>query len=654
MIIAALYPAPFDPHDRHDINFSLITPGRIYAYEEAKLSIIKNDSVSKFPERSMLTGFKELGIMPSDVELWVLPTVDTPVNCDAEFLFFSTMFKIYEGSREDFDSWASTHVQRLPHHMAHIAIAVYSSEFDDCAFLSMDGGGDSGDLRNTVYGRFANSHFRIMGSDEGLNTICSFHAFITDAIGIGSGDQGKTTGLAAYGQIIPALYAELDALLTTRGDIPHVNFHRERYNRSQPNLQKVRVHEYFRSKIIDTVPSNTNVLKISLPYLPMDIARTGEQIVKDRVLRLVEQMRNKTGSENLVLSGGLFQNVGVNLAIKESGLFKNVHVSMNPSDAGLSLGAALYFAHKAGIVTRKSKLSPYLGPSFKETDVRELLDKFGLVYSVSNSIERDVARLIADGMIVGQFYGPAEFGPRALGNRSILADPRTLRSKSRINQTLKRRDWYMPYAPAILEEDAPDWLEGYQFSPYMQFAFRATPLAISRIPGAVHIDGTTRAQAVKAEMNPRLWRIIHYFKDLTGIPAVLNTSFNRHGIPTIATPRQAIEHLLEGCMDYLAIDNYIVALKDNRIMNKLAMCEEPEAQLLLKGCVERLFMLCDAKAYQEAQIYVGHLRRLVKKELRFADGDCVLDQKSYDLTSEEGRKAFTTVLTSIDIAILSA
>jgi hypothetical protein len=164
-----------------------------------------------------------------------------------------------------------------------------------------------------------------------------------------------------------------------------------------------------------------------------------------------------------------------------------------------------------------------------------------------------------DGKVVGLFQGQAEFGARALGARSVLADPRLESSKFRVNQALKKRDWFMPYAPAILEEHGNEFFEGFVPAPYMNMAFRVRPGKAHLIPAAIHVDGTCRAQSVNEKQNPLFHRLISQFAKLTGVPMVLNTSFNRHGVPIVATPRQAIEHLLEGSVDLLAIEGYLVS-----------------------------------------------------------------------------------------------
>jgi hypothetical protein len=190
-----------------------------------------------------------------------------------------------------------------------------------------------------------------------------------------------------------------------------------------------------------------------------------------------------------------------------------------------------------------------------------LLDEYRLAhrkFGDEGELGRFVAEILTEGNIVGWFQGRAELGPRALGARSVLADPRDVKSKARLNQLLKRRDWFMPFAPAILDGHEADYLEHYTHSPYMTVAFLAKEKAMRDMPAGVHVDRTCRLNCVAQSTNPRFYRLIEEFRRLTGVPGVLNTSFNRHGIPTIASPRQAFEHLMAGSIDVLAIEDYVV------------------------------------------------------------------------------------------------
>ena len=415
MIIASMYPCPFDGQDRHEFNSSLIDCNKIYSYEEGKLTSVKNDGTPKFPERSLMLGFKELGILPNQVQKWVFPTPKTEINIDDFHMLFSWYFKAFNGSKDDFDSWFKRHVLFVKHHQSHASLAVYGSNFDDCAFLCMDGGGDFGDQRGYVFGEFTNNTFNTRFESDGIDTIANFHSFVTDAIGFSGDDNGKTSGLASYGTIQPDLKDKLLKLISVSKE-NGVKFDRRRFNRTSVNLDKVKADSYDRTKIFSQYPSDTNILREGIEYLPHDIAATGENILQESVIDLVKLLKNETKKKNIVFSGGLFQNVALNKALLNAG-FDNVYFPSAPSDSGLSLGAALFVKNQNNF-NCTDILSAYLGPSFSSKHVQEVLDRHRLIYSKPLNMAKEVAKKLSEGGTVGWFQGRAEFGPRSLGSRS--------------------------------------------------------------------------------------------------------------------------------------------------------------------------------------------------------------------------------------------
>ena len=328
-------------------------------------------------------------------------------------------------------------------------------------------------------------------------------------------------------------------------------------------------------------------------------------------------LRRETDSKNIVFSGGLFQNVALNKALLNAE-FDNVYFPSAPSDSGLSLGAALYIKNK-NKPNSSETLSAFLGPSFSGSDITEVLDRHRLIYHKHKDIAEVVAQKLSEGQTVGWFQGRGEFGPRSLGNRSLVADPRDMKSKEKINQLLKKRDWFMPYAPSILEEDYLDWVDQEHYSPYMQIAFDMSSDMADKVPSAVHVDGTTRVHVVRKSENSLYWSLINEFKKLTGIPVLLNTSFNRHGIATISTPRQAVEHLLEGCMDYLAIGDNLVAFEDNRIVAQRNEVTESEDFLLKLGAIKRLEVFKSHGTDDQMAKYLDKLSRLIGENIEFLE-----------------------------------
>ena len=624
MIIASIYPCPFDVQLRHDLNTTIIKDGEIFACEEAKMTGIKNESTVKFPERSFMMACKELNVLPSQIDKWIFPVPKDPINYEQQYLFFTWIFKSYKGKYEDFSKWYDKHVYFVPHQVAHAALAVLASDFNECAFITQDGGGDFGDPRDLIFGEYKNGKFKIKKNHIGQKTIASFHAFVTDSLSFSDGNNGKTSGLASYGTIQKKLEKEFLNLIKIEDN--GITFDRVRFSSTEMNISKAHPVEYDRGKILNRYPSDTNILRLVLEYLPHDIAATGESVLKTSFLKLLKSFKKNTSMNKLVLSGGLFQNVALNNTILESKIFNDIYIPMAPDDGGLSLGQALYIENKFKPRIRKQALSPFLGPSFDNSEIESLLNRFRLSYTKENNISKIAAQKINNGKIVGWFQGRGEYGPRSLGNRSILADPRSLSSKSRVNQFLKRRDWFMPYAPSLLEEYMSEWVEFPHYSPYMQIAFNIKKGKEKLIPAAVHVDGSTRVHVVRKEINKKYWLLIDNFRKITGLPIVLNTSFNRHGISTISTPRQAIEHLLEGCMDYLVMEDYLIEFSKNRLVSNQKYFEKSEDVLLKEDSIKRLKDVYEKGNNNQVKTYLSRLSSFIKIKVQIFKGEFILNE----------------------------
>ncbi|MFC1585752.1 carbamoyltransferase C-terminal domain-containing protein [Fibrobacterota bacterium] len=614
MIIASLYPCPWDVQDRHDVSAAIIKDDDIYAYEEDKLTTVKSEMTVKFPERSLMMGCKELNMLPSQIDKWIFPTPSESPSMKEQYLFFSWIFKAFKETWKDFEKWYEKHVFFVPHQLSHAALAVYASRFNECAFICQDGGGDLGDPRDLIMGEYKSGEFNIINQHEGLQNICVFHDHLTDTMGFTGNDNGKTSGMAAYGNLDKKLLNEMESLMSF--DNGGITFKRERFGRTEVQLHKINPSAYSRFKIFNKYPSNTNILQLGLSHLPQDIAATGEFALHDMFVKYLRSIKSKTSMEKAVFSGGLFQNVSLNYKILESGVFKEVFIPMAPSDSGLSLGAALYINNKDGERKRTETLTPFIGPSFKKEEITKLLDQFRLNYTKEKDISLKAAKLIDSGKIVGWFQGRGEYGPRSLGNRSILADPRDASSKARINQLLKKRDWFMPYAPSILEEKLHEWVDIPHESPYMQIAFKVKKEKAELIPAAIHVDGSSRFHVVNKKENEKYWQLIKYFEDITKIPMVLNTSFNRHGISTISTPRQAIEHLLEGCADVLIMDDYMIEFEQNRKYSRRKISEKPEHVCLKEDCIRRIKDIYEYDKREKYEKYLENLSNFIKVDIK--------------------------------------
>lgn len=554
MIIASMYPFPFYIGHGHDTNFSLIKNGELFSCEEGKITETVMNQYQRIPEQSMLAGFKHFGITAKDVDIWVFgQPLHTPIRETLNFFFSEFKARPYE------ELMQSGAIHFVDHHMAHAFLGIYGSGFDKGMYLTMDDGGDEAERHDSTWGVFEGNRVELLGKSGNLFGLTAFHNFICDATGyLGNVDNGKVMGLASYGKVRKELYKELCSFLTIRNDGLSAECSLKRTSPSDYRMHKFKFDAYHRYKIVHSPNSPQELKEITKHFSAPDIAATGQMVLEDIALEIISNLASKTNKKKLVCAGGLFQNISLNRRILELGIMDNVYIPSAPNDAGLSLGAALKVFMSTQNDRPKSKLSPFLGPQFSNNEIEKLLKEFNIVYEKSNNICHEVAVKLSKGKIIGWFQGRSELGPRALGARSVLADPRNAENKARINQLLKRRDWFMPYAPSVFEENLSEIFEGTVDSPYMAFAFKVRDEFKDKIPAAVHVDNTSRPNTVNKNDNPKYYQLLKEIELLTSIPVVLNTSFNRHGIATIIHPRQAIEHLLNGCIDVLAIEDFLV------------------------------------------------------------------------------------------------
>ena len=299
-----------------------------------------------------------------------------------------------------------------------------------------------------------------------------------------------------------------------------------------------------------------------------DLAASLQEVTDGIVVKLAETLNERTNCRNLCLAGGVALNCVTNARIIKSGIFDDIFIQPAAHDAGTAIGAAFYiwnqsFGNKRDFVFE----SPYLGPSFANEDIMHELNRHGLIYTQNGDIEGAVAQLIVNGNIIAWFQGRMEIGPRALGNRSIIADPRNGNFISEINKKIKHRESFRPFCPSVLEEMVSEWFDVDQIvnpAKYMLATYEVLPDKISIIPAVVHVDGTSRLQTVSQKLNPRFYALINSFYRITGVPMLLNTSFNDQG-PIVCTPNDAVNTFLKNNLDYLAISNFLVSKSANKV-----------------------------------------------------------------------------------------
>src|SRR3989344_6023646 len=503
----------------HDSSAALIEDGKIvFAIEEERLNMIKHST--KFPILSIKSCLSSKGICLKDLDAityygqslteWLrLRIVENPsLGLIADQApFMKGMFEKTFG-----ESVSLSKFHFILHHLAHAMSAYCLSGFENSLCLTIDGMGDGS--AGKVYD-IKRSKIKELCDIPIMDSMGSYYLNVIGFLGYGLFDEYKVMGLAPYG-----------------------------------NPGKFR--------------------KIFTSFYKLYSKGEFEIIDSDKIFK------------KLCLAGGVAHNCTVNGKILQSGLFKNIFIQPAAHDAGCAIGSALYYHHKYGQNTSKTKLKHvYLGTDIGENeDVAVQLEKWDkfLLFRRSPDVIRETASLLANGKVIGWVQGKSEFGPRALGNRSILADPRPERNKERINQLIKKREGYRPFAPSILEEVAEKYftVDMTNETTKHQMGYMLYVLSVKKryrkVLGAItHVDGTARIQTVSKETNEKYWKLIEAFGKETGIPIVLNTSFNNNAEPIVDSTEDAIVCFLTTGLDYLVANDYIVQKKKISLVQNLSM-----------------------------------------------------------------------------------
>ncbi|SJM90486.1 Nodulation protein NolNO [Crenothrix polyspora] len=429
------------------------------------------------------------------------------------------------------------------HHLTHAATACYSSPFEQAACAVIDSYGEHGAMG---FYRYSNRKLERIHETRGIATasLGLYYMKITELCGFDwlKGEEWKVMGLASYGQLNQAFYDALAATIQIDGfGCRHV---------SGNAFEKL-------AKLDDFKQHPDNPIALAA-----DLAFTGQVFFSDTVTRLLTHLHSVTGLDNLALAGGCALNSSYNGQISTRTAFKQVHIPSAPADDGCALGAAWLAFHNHHLhPDRPAKLlSPYLGSMIEDEAIQRFIQYNGAlnIQHLPDSICQATAALLAQGKLVAWVQGRAEFGPRALGNRSILADSRHASMQDHINRNVKFREKFRPFAPSVLHEHAADYFDNYHESPYMDKTLHIHDDMQTRVAAVCHVDGTGRLQTVKREWNSRFYDLIEQFYQLTQVPMLLNTSFNVMGKPLIHTLEDALAVFLTTGLDVLVINDYLI------------------------------------------------------------------------------------------------
>ncbi|WFU14503.1 carbamoyltransferase [Bradyrhizobium sp. CB3481] len=535
----------------HDGAAVLVRDGRVIAaVEEERLNRIKHSN--KFPGSSIQYCLSAAGVQLSDIDhiafyateaysntmlkqlLVSQPHLGIPL--DAKLVLRNLLAQEF-GTDVD-----ASRVSFVSHHMAHAVSAFSMSGFEQSLVFTIDGGGD---FLSGLLARGSGTEVAQLETFPENNSLGLFYLETIRYLGYGLFDEYKVMGLAPYGDPAPyrKLFTQFYELLDSGG------------------------YRVYLDRIGPTLLRNIQVRRKGMPFTQQhrDVSASLQEALERIVFHILRHHREATGMRQLCLAGGVAHNCTMNGKLLYSGLFEDIFVQPAAHDAGCALGAALMMSNELGRPAPRERLQEvYWGPDIGgDQALEQELNAWAghLDIEHSGDVARNAADWMANGAVIGWVQGRSEFGPRALGNRSILADPRPATNKDRINAMVKKREGYRPFAPSVLEEDACEFFDlpdGTRELPFMNFVVRVREAKRGLLGAITHVDGTARLQTVSRKTNPAYWELINEFKKRTGIPVLLNTSFNNNAEPIVDSVADAIATFLTTELDGLVVGSFLV------------------------------------------------------------------------------------------------
>lgn len=455
-------------------------------------------------------------------------------------------------------------IHNLEHHTTHLASAFFISEFPEAAILSIDG---MGDFVSTLFASGKGNQLQYYSRIYFPHSVGYLYNAITLYLGFPNyGDEYKVMGLAPYGE--PEYLEELRQIIYPKNDGFELNLDYFTHHSQgiAMNWENGAPHvDYFHSQELENLLGAKREPGTELTQKHQNIATSLQVVTEEIIFHLLNRLYDKFPSENLCLAGGVAMNSVANGKITQNTPFKNVYIPAGAADNGTSIGAAFYVWNQILKQPRNFVLKHGLwGSQFTDQDCLIAWQNHNITpqHLAKTDLLNKVVDALCDGKVVGWFQGKMEFGARALGNRSLLADPRRLDMRDIINLKIKFREKFRPFAPSILAEFVGEYFEIDEEVPFMEKVFLVKEEKRSQIPAVTHVDGTGRLQSVSKDTNPLYWELINTFRERTGVPLVLNTSLNENE-PIVCTPEQAIQCFLRTKMDVLVLGNYYVERVDN-------------------------------------------------------------------------------------------
>jgi len=441
------------------------------------------------------------------------------------------------------------------HHLSHAASAFLVSPFEEAAILTIDG---VGEWATTTIGYGKGSTIKIDKEMKFPHSIGLLYSAITSYLGFRVNDaEWKVMGLAPYGE--PKYVDKFLDLIDIKEDGSfRLNMKYFAYHYSAAESINRRLEKHLGR------PKRQKEQEIDQFYT--DIAASGQKVVEDVIVKIAAHLHKTYDTDYLTIAGGVGLNSVANWRIMQKTGFKDIFIQPASGDSGGALGAAIAFYNLTLDKDRKYRMEhAYLGPEYSDEDIQAMLDNYGVKYQKITDQKKlidETAKMLAQDQVIGWFQGRLEFGPRALGNRSILANPKNPKMKEILNSKVKFRESFRPFAPSVTHEDAPEYFDISIDAPYMLLIPDVHPDKKDLLPAITHVDGTARLQTVKKETNPRYHRLLSAFKKIAGVPVLLNTSFNVRGEPIVMSPEDAYSCYMRTGIDALVMGSYLLTEKD--------------------------------------------------------------------------------------------
>lgn len=564
-------------HSYADPSAALVVDGQTLAFAEEERFLRNKHANGWFPSRAVQFVLRQAGLKISELDLitqaWNCPAYDSgeaasvyqtinaryptvPADLAYQRKHLDSLSSASQSAiirrnlRQIFGDITLPPLRFVPHHLAHATMAVGESGFDDCLVLTIDG---SGDWNTTCWWKAAAGRIDCLHQVNIPHSLGWFYSAMTEYLGFQAYDgEYKVMGLAAYGKPNPDIRARLEKIIWYDG---------EGGFETNPMLlsRGPRTYSYYFPDTLPELlgqPPRPEVQEISDWH--MSVAFEVQQRLEDIVEQMLSYWVTRTGCRRLAIAGGVGLNIKMNSRLFRSGLLDDIFIHPLCSDTGVSIGGAMAAEYMDGRLPQQRIESVSLGPEYSDAEIQRILTACKLSWQQVEDIERPVAKLLATGKVVGWFQGRMEAGPRALGNRSILGDPRHVETRDRVNAVIKFREPWRPFCPSMTAAGAKRYLRNFTYAPFMIIAFEATEVAAREIPAVVHVDGTARVQIVEPTQNLRYHKLLEAFSDITGVPCLLNTSFNVKGEPIVCTPQDAIRTFSATGLDALAVGNCLL------------------------------------------------------------------------------------------------